>query len=192
MQDGSKEEVINLWRLWHRRLPRLDLDQARLGFTSTTNLQVLGQHRLWSKHWEKDTLVVKMVWHPSVIMDSFSLWRNRLLWFPMVMLGPVCRSRCLLIYCDPCDPGAGCVTKKKQEKSCIKQHEDRARPKTVAQMFRILQTSRWRRDCYICLSKVQHIQKVSNARAELIGGKNETFAAISNMWLHNWKDFLGV
>lgn len=43
MQDGSRGEVINLWRLWHGRLPELDLDQARLGYNSTANLLDLGK-----------------------------------------------------------------------------------------------------------------------------------------------------
>jgi len=43
----------------------------------------------------------------------------------MVMLGPVCWSRCLLIYYDPCDLRSDCVTGEEQEKSSIKQHRER-------------------------------------------------------------------
>lgn len=57
------------------------------------------------------------------------------------MLGPVCWPRCLLIYCDLRDLRSGGVTVKGQERSCVKQHEDRQAGPGCSQMFRALHPS---------------------------------------------------
>lgn len=62
------------------------------------------------------------------------------------MLGPVCWPRCLLIYCDLWDLRSGGVTVKGQERSRVKQHEDRQAGPGRSQMFRALHPSCSRTD----------------------------------------------
>lgn len=160
MQDGSRGEVINLWRLWHGRLPELDLDQARLGFTSTTDLLDLGQPRLWSRLWvcirEKKLLWMLKGLRTSLCQSGFFLTPIKLT--PLIPYGDVGISLPVQMSAHilwPLWPEIRLCYRGRAGKELHKTARGRARQgqaKTKTQMFWALQTSGWLTDHSICLS----------------------------------------